>query len=420
MSYSQQMIDAIQNEELEEADTLLDQALNNDSTDELYLLADSLYQLGFLDDTKKVLYQLLESNPADDEIRINLAEIEIEEDNDLEAIDLLNEIDETSEAYVQSLLVLADYYQVNDLSEISEQKLLEAKEILPEEPVIIFALGELYYSMSRFNQAIRQYEDLYNQNIDEMIGIQIASRLGATYSATGNFEVAVQYLQEAIDQKEDIDTIFQLGLTYFQQEEYVRANETFNQVKTLDNTYTSLYPYLARGLEEELQLDKAAEVVNEGIYLDKTNSQLYVIGANIEVKRNNFEKADEYFNEAIRLSPDNESIRIEYTNFLIYIEKYDEAIALIQNALTEQDADPQFYWNLAIAQNELEEFDAARNAFQKAYPAFEYNSDFLKEYIIFLQEDGQPERLQEVGQRYLTIQPEDIEVRDILNRFEDF
>jgi len=363
---------------------------------------------------------LLESNPTDDEIRINLAEIEIEEDNDLKAIDLLNEVDETSEAYVQSLLVLADYYQVHDLSEISEQKLLEAKQILPEEPVIIFALGELYYSMAKYNQAIRNYEDLYSQHIEEMVGVQIASRLGATYSAIGNFEEAVEYLQESLDQKEDIDTIFQLGLTYFQQEEYVRANETFNQVKTLDNTYTSLYPYLAKGLEEEFQLEQAAEVISEGIYLDKTNSQLYVIGANIEVKRNNFEKADEYFNEAIRLSPDNESIRIEYTNFLIYVEKYDEAVALIQNALTEQDADPQFYWNLATAQNELEEFDAARNAFQKAYPTFESNAYFLKEYIIFLQEDGQLENLKEVGQRYLTIQPDDMEVRDMLSRFEDF
>lgn len=414
------MIDALQNEKLDKSKTLLDQALASDPTDELYLLADTLYQLGFLDDTKKVLYQLLETNPMDDEIRINLAEIEIEEDNDLEAIDLLNEVDETSEAYVQSLLVLADYYQVNNLPGVSEQKLLEAQKILPEEPIIIFALGELYYLMGRYNEAIRQYEELYNNDIQEMAAIQITSRLGATYSAIGDFEQATMLLEEATEQKEDIDTIFQLGLTYFQQEEYVRANESFNQVKTMDETYTSLYPYLARGLEEEFQLDEAAEVVLEGIYLDKTNSQLFVIGANIEVKRGNYEKADDYFNDAIQLSPDNESIRIEYTNFLIYIEEYEQAIELIQNALKDQDADPQFYWNLATAENAIEEFDAARTAFEKAYPDFEHNADFLKQYIVFLQEDGQTEKLKEVGQHYLTIQPDDIEVRELMNRFEDF
>jgi len=420
LSYSEKMIEALQNGDVDESTSFLKQAIEKDTEDDLYLLADSLYQLGFLVETKEILEKLLKTNPEDDEIRINLAEIAIEEDEDLEAFDLLNQIDESSPAYVQALLALADYYQVHELPEVSEQKLLEAQKLMPDEPVITFALAELYYTMGRYRQAIRQYETLIADGYDEFAAVQINARLGAIYSGMGEFEQAVDYLQAAIDEKEDIDTIFQLGLTYFQQEEYARANENFNRVKTIDYSYTSVYPYLAKGLEEEQKIDEAAEVVSEGLFLDTTNSQLYIIGANIEVKRNNYEQAEEYFKEALKQNPDNESVRIEYSNFLNYIGEYEQSIDLIQNALKNEDADPQFYWNLASAQNELEEFEAAGSAFERAYPYFDNNKDFMKEYVAFLLEDGQIEKMKTMAEKYLVLEPNDIEISEMLRRFEEY
>ena len=79
MTYAMQVIDHIQNDELKKAQESLDQALNFDQTDDLYLLADSLFQLGFLDATKQVLNHLLDLDPGDDDLRIYLAEIAIEE-----------------------------------------------------------------------------------------------------------------------------------------------------------------------------------------------------------------------------------------------------------------------------------------------------------------------------------------------------
>ncbi|WP_208560104.1 tetratricopeptide repeat protein [Marinilactibacillus kalidii] len=414
MSYSQKMIDALQNEQLKEANQYLEQAIQNDKIDDLYQLADSLYQLGFLEETKRVLHHLLDQS-NDDEIKVNLAEIAIEEGNELEAIEWLQAVDKNSEVYPQALLVSADYYQVLDLPEVSEQKLLEAQQILPNEPVILFALAELHFTMGKYAQAIREYEQLLTDGEDTVAGIHLVTRLGSAYSALGDWENAIGYLEEAVEVDDQIDTLFQLGFTYFQIKEFQRSNESFNKVKEMDHSYTSVYPYLAKGLEEENQIEKAAEVVNEGLLQDKTNYQLYLIGAEIEIKRNDSEKAEAYYKAAMALDPENESISLQYTNFLNHQERYEETVEWIQKALTELDADPQFYWNLATAQDALEEFEAASRAFEKAYPYFDTNATFMKQYFFFLREEGKMTESRNIGRQYLELESNDLEIQEILN-----
>ncbi|HLQ75206.1 MAG TPA: tetratricopeptide repeat protein [Alloiococcus sp.] len=418
MSYAMDVIEAIQSQNLSEIEMLLEQSIKEDDEDTLYMLADSLYQLGFLNETKTVLNHLLKVNPLDDEIRIYLAEIAIEEGQDLEAIDWLNEIDDSSPAYVQSLLVAADYYQTQQLPEVSEAKLLEAKKLLPSEPIILFGLAELYYSMAQYNQAIHHYEACLRLDIEELAGIQIKARIGTAYSASGDFEQAVPYLEEAVKEKDDIDTLFALGMTFYQMEEYSRAIECFNQVKTIDLTYSSVYPYLATALEEELRLDEAAEVVKEGVTQDESNVSLFIIGAKIEMKRQELTQAREYFEQAYDLNPISETTLIEYANFLIYMDDYSEAIDLVSEALKEDQVDPQLYWVLATAYNHDEDYNQARSYYEQAYDYLKDNRYFLKDYALFLQEEGANDQLLTVIKDYLIVNPNDIEFKEMLVRLE--
>lgn len=418
MSYAMDVIEAIQSQNLSEIEMLLEQSIKEDDEDTLYMLADSLYQLGFLNETKTVLNHLLKVNPLDDEIRIYLAEIAIEEGQDLEAIDWLNEIDDSSPAYVQSLLVAADYYQTQQLPEVSEAKLLEAKKLLPSEPIILFGLAELYYSMAQYNQAIHHYEACLRLDIEELAGIQIKARIGTAYSASGDFEQAVPYLEEAVKEKDDIDTLFALGMTFYQMEEYSRAIECFNQVKTIDLTYSSVYPYLATALEEELRLDEAAEVVKEGVTQDESNGSLFIIGAKIEMKRQELTQAREYFEKAYDLNPTSETTLIEYANFLIYMDDYSEAIDIVSEALKEDQVDPQLYWVLATAYNHDEDYNQARSYYEQAYDYLKDNRYFLKDYALFLQEEGANDQLLTIIKDYLIVNPNDIEFKEMLVRLE--
>ncbi len=61
-------------------------------------------------------------------------------------------MDKESDYYPQSLLAIADLYQVIGIPEVSEAKLKEAAGLLPDEPLIQFALAELYFFSRSFQR----------------------------------------------------------------------------------------------------------------------------------------------------------------------------------------------------------------------------------------------------------------------------
>ncbi|WP_421000632.1 tetratricopeptide repeat protein [Carnobacterium maltaromaticum] len=415
MNYGEQMIEALQNNALEEAQELFIEALEKDQPEELYVLADTLYQLGFLAETKAIYEHLLIDFSHDDELKIGLAEIAIEEDDIDGAMDWLMAIEEESPAYPQALLVSADLYQVQGLYEVSEQKLLLAKELLPDEPILTFALAELYFVMGKYAQAIYGYEELSEAGLGEISGINLAQRIGSAYSAVGDFEQAIPYLELAEKENETTDLLFELGFTYLQNKEYRRASETLFKLKELDPSYTSLYPYLAKSLEEENQLDRATEVIREGLRADQYNPELFYYAADLFLKLGDEEQGEYYYQESLELNPDNETVQLALINLYLKQERFSEAVVKIETALENEEADAQFYWSLALAQEGLENYAKAAEAYQTAYPSFTRNKDFLKAYALFLREEGALKLTKEVIEKYLEIESSDEEMIAILD-----
>lgn len=151
-SYSEKMLSALRNENLTEANRMLEEALRKDEPEILASLAEELQSLGFLEEAKRILEKLLKDFPEEDIFYLSLAEIAIENDDIDGAFEYLERIQPESENYLESLLVIADLYQVLGIPEVSEAKLLQAKTIAPEEPLITFALAELHFSANQLGK----------------------------------------------------------------------------------------------------------------------------------------------------------------------------------------------------------------------------------------------------------------------------
>lgn len=419
MSYSNKMIEAIQNEDLTKAADYLHLALEHDQTEELYALTETLFDLGFLEETKTVALHLLEKE-QDDAMKLTLAELAIEEGKELEAFDWIDQVEKNSPYYPQALLVSADYYQVLDLPEVSRQKLKEAKTLLPEEPVIDFALGELYFSSGEYRDAITSYEELLIKNHTEFAGISIYSRLGNAYGAIGEWEEAEDYLKEAIELQETSDHLFQLGYIYFQQKEYDKANDLFLKIKELDPSYTSVYVFLAEGYIQQNKEKEALEIVKDGLYYDKENASLYSMGAEAAVKLGDEEAAEDYYGKAIERDPENISLVLHLTNLLLSQDRHDDALIWLEDKLNSGEEDPQLYWNSALAYNETEDFSKAKEYYEKAYPYLKDNAGYLKDYALFLREEGDQDAFRKVVQNYLELNPSDIDMIELINNEENW
>ncbi|MCP9331750.1 tetratricopeptide repeat protein, partial [Lactobacillus kefiranofaciens] len=118
---------------------------------------------------------------------------------------------EESSAYLDSLLVQADYYQTNGLIETAKDKLLQALKLALQEDAVKFGLAELDYLSGDYEQALALYQDLI-QRQSSFSEVNLYQRLFATNAKLGKYEEAAQIIREHSASILDIDSKYEAGL----------------------------------------------------------------------------------------------------------------------------------------------------------------------------------------------------------------
>ncbi|MBO1624457.1 tetratricopeptide repeat protein [Bacillus arachidis] len=419
MQKFEQAVSYIENGEAEKGLELLKELVKQGTDEEKYDIARYYHTLGFIDEALAITEDLRLLYPEESEFTIFLAELYIDLDKEDEAIEVLHDIPEDDELYVQSLLLVADLFQMQGFDDVAEQKLLKAKEMMPEEPVITFGLAELYSSKGEEQKAIAYYESLLAEH-KVMGGVVIALRLAETLSAIGNWEEAITYYEEGLEEQKDIHSLFGYAFTLYQGEEYQRAIGAWKELKELDPEYASLYMYLAKCYEKEGMLQESYETLHEGIKIDELSVPLYVELANIAAKIGKLAEAEELLQKALQLDPGHLGAILKYAYILKEQEKYEELIAAVENAMDSGEQDTQLLWDLAFAKKQLEMYSDALKHYESAYTSFKNHPDFLEEYGYFLLEEGLRKEAKEVFTRLLQLDPTQIHIEELLYNLEDF
>lgn len=410
MSYAQTALDQLEKGQLDEFKKQYALALRHDDDETLFSLAEELYSLGFLNQARRINEKLLKKYPDEDELRTNLADIAIDEDKNDEALDYLNQVRPDSPAYVQALMVAADLYQTQGLFEVSEQKLLTAKKLAPDETVITFALAELYFTMREFRKAIPLYLDLITAGTTNLSQVNLVERLGVAYANAGRFEQAIGYLRQIHSGDMTADVKFETAFTYLQLKDRSAAIHLFEELKDSDPHYTSLYPYLGQALEADNRLQEALTTLQEGLGVDQYNEKLWLQAAHVATKLSNEQLAEKYLKKGHDLDADDLSAVIQLSNLYVKQERWDENVALVQPYLKDEGADPQLYWNLAVTAQHQENYAQARQYYDAAAPFFMDQPDFLKPAIYFYREEGAREQAKKLLQAYVKLVPDDAEM----------
>lgn len=411
-------INLVNKGETEEGLTLLENITPTLHDEEKLQLADQYYQWGIIDKAHEIIEELHFLYPDEIQITLFLAELKIDLENEEEAIELLNMVSKEHESYPHALLLLADLYQMQGLPEVSEQKLKEAKEILPQEPVLDFALGELYFHQGQYNHAISYYRALLEEH-DLISGVNLHQRLAECLSANGQFEEALDHYKQTIESQEDADTLFGYGFTAYQGGFFKTAIQQFLTLKEADPYYTSLYLYLAKAFEQEGLLEESLETVQEGIKVDEYNKDLYLFGGKIAIKVGQIPTAENLLRESLAIDPGHIEAAITLSHVFLQDERYDDVVDLITEIKRYGEDDPQFEWNLARAYHQKEEYTQALKHYDLAYTFFKDQRDFLHEYGYFLLEEGRSQQAKEVFQEILKQDPSNVEIDEILLQLED-
>ncbi|MCJ7839464.1 tetratricopeptide repeat protein [Lederbergia sp. NSJ-179] len=419
MNAAEQMLKFLQEDNILEAEKQLQKVKRNGTDEEKFWLAEELTKYGYLREAKDLYESLLNMYPEESELTLRLAELSIELNEDEQAYAYLETIKPDDPNYAAALLVEADLYQMQGLYEVSEHKLLHAKELLPKEPVIDFALGELYMTQGRFLEASRYYTSLIDKNEYEFAGMNVYARMAEALSAGGAFEDALPFYQKALDHKLDVDTLFGYGLTAFQVGQYPLAIQALKQLRELDQNYLSLYLYLAKSFEHEERLDEALEAAQAGIELDEFNKDLIFYAGKISLKLGDEGKAEHYFRHALALDPEFIEAATTLNKLFLHQERYEDVLEIAEQFIQGGGVDPQFYWDSAISFQYTENYKEALKQYELAYNDFKNNQDFLKDYGYFLLEEGKKAEAIKLFKRLAKKEPTNEEWLSILERLDE-
>lgn len=389
--------------------------LSRAGDEEKYSIAEMFLQLGMAEEAKEILLELKQRFPGEHEITLLLAEIYVDQEEDEQAIELLDQIPEDDDEYLPALIQLADLYQAQGLFEVAEQKLLTAKNLEPNEPVIDFALGELAFSTGDYQKCIPYYERSLRRG-QYMGETDIPLRLAEAHAILGEFDQALDYFQASNDYTPDI--LFRYGFTAYKADKIDIAIRVWNKLIEEDPFYQSAYPLLAEAYESEGLIEEAYDIAQKGMKKDEFNKDLFYLAGTLAYRLNKKQEGYQLVREALSFDPGFK----EATMFLVERYKEDgdhEAVKDLLEYLHEMDEeDPLYSWELARANNELEYYKEALNGYQVAYNSFKDDSDFLKEYGYFLVEEGRVKEARDILERYLTIETTDEEVQEFMSRLQ--
>ncbi|MEG2708935.1 MAG: hypothetical protein RR968_07350, partial [Vagococcus sp.] len=101
------------------------------------------------------------------------------------------------------------------------------------------------------------------------------------------------------------------------------------------------------------------------------------------------------------------------SELLLKEEDYEEVLTLMNSLETEEQ--PLAGWMIAQAYNGLEAFDQANEAYDKVKDVLIEEPDFMKDYGLFLREEGRREEANTWLTRYLASVPGDLEVASLID-----
>lgn len=407
MNNSEKMVACISQQDLEKANKYFKRALAEDDVETLLSLAEYLEGIGFFPQASQIYIQVKDDFP---EVSLNLAQIAFEDGLVEEAFAYLEEIPVDSPVYVEALLVKADLYQAEGLSDVAREKMLEAS-YLSDEPIILFGLAELDMELELFDEAISYYAQLDNRDIYELTGVSTYQRIGIAYASLGKFEVAIEFLEKAVELEYDDQTVFELAALLFESEEYQKANLYFKQLDTINPDFDGYEYAYAQSLHAEHKIDEALAMTEKGLAKNDFDANLLLQASQYAYELHNEERAEDYLLRAKEVADDGNELALRLSNLYLEQERFQEVVALfdeeVENVLAR--------WNIAKAYQALEQEDAAIQLYDELALDLVENPEFLADYIEVLRQLGRLDEAKEQASRYIQLVPDDLAMQEFLN-----
>ncbi len=380
------LIDDINLQKIENLDSRVNEALSSNNDDALFILGETLYNFGLTPQGLEVFRTLYHKYPDESELLIYFIEGLMSENQTDEALEYLAQVEPSTE----KLMLEADLYQQINMLEVAIDKLQEALDLEPNDPIIHFALAELLYYDGQYLRATREYETVLETGEYEVNGVNLFSRMADCSLQSGNYSDAISLFDEISEEEMNSEDYFknQLPMKNDLTQEAIKIMQT---LLSKDPDFIQGYFYLQSLFENEKNYPDAIETGKEGLRLSQFYKELMVSTGSLEIEHGDANEGVELLKQALEVDNAYHEPLLILSDLYRNEEDYESIIQLL-TYVDEEDLDPIFMWHLAYAYGQEERDKEAQHFFELAYPTLQTQVEFLSDYYFYLLEIGQKEK----------------------------
>ncbi|AVQ36171.1 tetratricopeptide repeat protein [Staphylococcus kloosii] len=394
------LIDDINVQKLDNLDTRVNDALSSTNDDALFILGETLFNFGLTPQAIEVFRTLYNKYPDESELLIYLIDGLIAEDQTDEALEYLTEVEVSPE----KLMLEADLYQQLNMLEVAIDKLTEARELQPNDPIIHFALAEILYYDGQYLRATSEYETVLETGEYEINGVNLFSRIADCSLQSGNYSDAIKMFDEISDDEMNSEDYFKKAIAYDKNELTQEAIKLVQTLLSKDPDFLQGYFFLQQLHEQEHNFADAIEIGKEGLRLSQFYKELMVTTGKLEIDHGDANEGVSLLTQALDVDNSYQEPLLILSDLFRSEEDYESLISLLQY-VDEEDLDPVFMWHLAYAYGQEERDKEAQHFFNLAYPTLQTQAEFLSDYYYYLIEIGQIDTAKTILNQLLEIEP---------------
>lgn len=407
------LIDDINLQKLDNLETRVNDALSSPNDDALFILGETLFNFGLTPQAVEVFRTLYQKYPDESELLIYLIDCLIAENQTDEALEYLSEVGISTER----LMLEADLYQQLNMLEVAIDKLTEAIDLEPNDPIIHFALAELLYFDGQYLRATAEYETVLETGEYEINGVNLFSRLADCSLQSGNYSDAIKMFDEMNEDEMNSEDFFKKAIAYEKNDLTQEAIKLVQSLLSKDPDYLQGYFYLQQLYEQEKNYPDAIEIGKEGLRLSQFYKELMVSTGTIALEHGDANEGVELLLQALDVDNAYQEPLLILSDLYRNEEDYEALIGLIQY-VDEEDMDPVFMWYLAHALGKEERDKEAQHFFALAYPTLKTQVDFLSDYYFYLIEIGDITTAKQILLQLVELEPSNDTWQDELDRIQ--
>lgn len=412
-------VELIQTGQVENGLRLLEQVgvEGADFPDIMIALAAAYYDLGHVETAWQVLER---SDPPSGgwhlEKSLLKTELLMEQEKWEEALDELLLLNEEYPEQIRVLVMLADYYAAQGLTEVACKYLEQALEVDENQPEIHIALGELYDQLGDPDRAMQQWESIGR---DENSQYEVFYKKARSLAYIGEFEDAMRMFQQSLDLIETAEARFGHGFTAYRLEDWDTAIRSLSKLLEYDAEYAAAYPILAECYMLNGNEEKAVDNYRRAFDLDESNELVVLRLGELMYHRGEWEEAAFLLKRGMKWDKDN-PVPYYYLG-MIQLRRgmEEEAEQHLRMSFDLGGNFPDLAETLAERYLENDQPNEAAKVLLSALEGDSGNWRAMNLLAQLLLEDGQVKEACRWIEKSIMIQPGQYEMEDLLHRLRD-